>query len=169
MSSGPLIELTINGRLPGEEVKISSHGDQTVQVKAQVRSITPLRKVELIFNGKVIQEIALGSNRRTANFEATLPVPRSGWYHLRTVGDTSERHPLDVPYAQAFTNPVWVLVGDQPVRNKAAAEYSMKWIDKLRGMAEAWPGWRSDKEKTHVFTQFDKARAIYEQFAKEAK
>jgi len=169
VSSGPLIELTINGRLPGEEVKIAADGDKTVQVKAQVRSITPLRKVELIFNGKVIQEIALGSDRRTANFEATLPVPRSGWYHLRTVGDASERYPLDVPYAQAFTNPVWVLVGDQPVRNKAAAEYSIRWIDTLRAMAEAWPGWRSDKEKTHVFTQFDKARAIYAQFAKEAR
>jgi hypothetical protein len=36
-------------------------------------------------------------------------------------------------------------------------------------MAEAWPGWRSDREREHVFAQFDEARAIYEEFAAEAR
>jgi hypothetical protein len=31
-------------------------------------------------------------------------------------------------------------------------------------MAEAWPHWRSEKEKDHVFRQFDEARAIYRRF-----
>ncbi len=79
-----------------------------------------------------------------------------------------ERAPLDVAYAQAFTNPVWITVGGQPPRDAEAAEYGIRWIDKLQELAEAWPGWRSDRERLHVFGQFDEARAVYRRFAAEA-
>ena len=59
-------------------------------------------------------------------------------------------------------------MGGKPVRSAAAAAYSMKWIDQLRQMAEAWPGWRSQKERSHVFAQFDEARQIYQRRAAEA-
>ena len=80
-----------------------------------------------------------------------------------------EARPLDCGYAQAFTNPVWVRAGEQPVRSAAAAEYSIRWIDRLRQMAEAWEYWRSDAEKAHVYAQFDEARSIYEGFLAEAR
>ena len=35
-------------------------------------------------------------------------------------------------------------------------------------MAEEWPGWRSQKEKDHVYAQFEEAREIYRKFAGEA-
>jgi hypothetical protein len=35
-------------------------------------------------------------------------------------------------------------------------------------MAEAWPGWRSPKEKQHVYAQLDEARKVYRKFAAEA-
>ncbi len=168
VSTGPLVELTVDGQLAGEEVALPEGGG-SVRVEARVRSITPLSKAELVFNGEVVEEIALDADRLTASFEGTLSVTRSGWYHLRASGDPREREPLDVPYAQAFTNPVWVLVGDQPVRDRAAADYSMRWIDTLREMAEAWPGWRSDRERAHVFAQFDEARKVYERFAAQAR
>ena len=34
--------------------------------------------------------------------------------------------------------------------------------------AEAWPGWRSPRERAHVYAQFDEARAVYKRFATEA-
>ena len=36
-------------------------------------------------------------------------------------------------------------------------------------MAEAHPGWRSDREKTHVLGQFQEARAVYERLLEEAQ
>ena len=59
-------------------------------------------------------------------------------------------------------------VCSRPPRSVESAEYSIRWIDQLREMAEAWPGWRSPAERDHVFAQFDEARAIYERFAAEA-
>jgi hypothetical protein len=54
------------------------------------------------------------------------------------------------------------------VRSRAAAEYCLKWIDKLQQLAEAWPGWRSQKERDHVFAQFNEARAVYRKFLQES-
>ena len=81
--------------------------------------------------------------------------------HLRTEGETSDRFPMDVNYTQAFTNPIWLQVGDQAISNPESASYALQWIDKLQGLAEAWPGWRSEEEKAHVYGQFDAAREVY--------
>ncbi len=167
VSTGPLVELTVNGRIPGETAALPTGGG-TVEISAHVRSNTPLEKVLLVHNGEVVDEVMLDGDRMSLDYTKSLEVTGSGWYHLRAEGAPADRFPLDARYAQAFTNPVWVTVGDQPIRSRAAAEYSIRWIDKLREMAEAWPGWRSQKERDHVFAQFDEAKSIYEGFASEA-
>lgn len=167
VSTGPLVELTVNGRMPGEEVGLPASGG-TVEVEAHVRSIVPWTKALLVFNGAVIDSISPAADLKQLDFKRTYPVRQSGWFHLRVEGDPAGRHPLDASYAQGFTNPVWVIVGGRPIRNRAAAEYSLRWIDRLRQMADQWPGWRSAKEKTHVFAQFDEARRIYQRLAAEA-
>ena len=167
VTTGPLVELTVNGRIPGEEARLPAAGGDAAIV-ATVRSITPLESVTLVFNGEAVENIPLSADRKSAQFSKTLRATRSGWYHLRAVGSPKERYPLDTAFAQAFTNPVWVTVGDRPVRSASAATYCLKWIDKLQQMAEAWPGWRSRKEKDHVYAQFDEARAVYRKFLQDA-
>jgi hypothetical protein len=159
--------LTVNGALSGETVTLPAGGG-SVSVQARVRSIVPLQKVTLYFNGQAVEDIPLGADRRGADFSKTLQVGASGWYHLRAEGAPADRFPLDTAYAQGFTNPVWVGVGNRPVRDRASAEYALRWIDKLQKLAEGWPGWRSQKEKDHVYAQFDEARKVYRQFASEA-
>jgi hypothetical protein len=167
VSTGPMVELTVNGRIPGDTVALPAGGGE-VDIAARVRSITPLETVTLVFNGAVVETIALSADRKSADFRKTLRVPHSGWYHLRAEGSPNDRYPLDTSFAQGFTNPVWMTVGDRPVRNRAAAEYCLKWIDLLQKQAEAWPDWRSQKEKDHVYAQFEEARAIYRRFLSEA-
>ena len=77
--------------------------------------------------------------------------------------------PVENSRPLAVTNPVYVIVGGQPVRHRASAEYFVKWIDVLTTMAEGHPGWRSDREKAHVLGQFKEARDIFVQRAAEAK
>jgi dipeptidyl aminopeptidase/acylaminoacyl peptidase len=166
VTTGPLVELTVNGKMPGEEVTLPGSGGE-VTLAARVRSITPLDTVTLIFNGDVIEKIPLSADRMSAALTKTLKVTRSGWYHLRAEGSAKERYPLDTTFAQGFTNPVWVHVGSQPVRSATAATYCLKWIDKLQQLADAWPGWRSEKEKKHVYGQFEEARGVYRGFLKE--
>jgi TolB protein len=168
VSTGPLLELTVNGRIPGDEVQLPAGGGE-VAITTSVRSVVPLEKLLLVFNGEVVEEIPLIGDRRSLDVTRTLQATRSGWYHVRVEGRPDERHPLDTAFAQAFTNPVWVIVGGQPVRGRAAAEYSLRWIDRLQELAEAWPGWRSRQERDHVFAQFEEARNIYRRFATDAE
>ena len=167
VTTGPLVELTVDGQRPGREVTIAAGGGE-VTIEVGVRSITPLERVVLIFNGAEIDEVPLSPDRKSAHYSQRVKVARSGWYHVRAEGNPAERYPLDTTFAQAFTNPVWVTVGGRPVRSAAAAAYCLKWIDKLQQMAEKWPGWRSPKEKAHVYAQFDEARAVYRRFLEEA-
>ncbi|MCI0391137.1 MAG: CehA/McbA family metallohydrolase, partial [Acidobacteria bacterium] len=168
VSTGPLTELTVNGKSSGEVLAIPA-GGAMVEVVARVRSITSLEKVLLIFNGEVIETIPLSNDRKSADYKKQLRITHSGWYHLRAEGIPAERYPLDTGYAQAFTNPIWIEVGNQPVRNQTAAEYAIKWIDRLQQMAEDWPGWRSQRERDHVFAQFEEARQVYRRLAREAE
>ena len=167
VSSGPLVELTADGRMAGETVVLPAGGG-AVALAGRVESITPLERVFIICRGEERADIPLSADRRSAAFARELVIDRSGWCHLRAEGSRATARPLDTAYAQAFTNPIWFSVGEQPIRDAAAAEYGMRWIDKLRALADAWPGWRSARERAHVFAQFDEARRIYEGFAAEA-
>ena len=140
----------------------------TVPVEARIWSITPLVRAELVWNGEVVRTYEFDGDRLELEIRDELEIGGSGWVHLRVEGDPEERWPLDARYAQAFTNPVWLEVGGQPVRSAEAAEYAIRWIDKLQDMAEDWPGWRSQREKDHVYAQFEEARQIYRRRGAEA-
>ena len=105
------------------------------------------------------KELPLSADQKSATLTATVPVTASGWYALYAEGPKSGY--LDAAYSQASTNAIRVYVGDQKIRNKASAEYFVKWIDKLHDLAEEWPFWRSQAEKDHVYAQFRQARAVY--------
>jgi len=166
MSNGPLVELEVDGRIPGETIELS--GGDEVAVTFEVTSITPLERAELVFNGEVVADAPFTGDGKSLTFERSFRPDRSGWYHLRVSGARGEAFPFDAPWVQAVTNPVWVIVDGAPVRSAEAADYSIAWIDKLQAMAEEWPYWRSQAEKDHVYAQFEEARQIYRGFKAEA-
>lgn len=159
VSTGPLLDVRIGDQLPGGDVSLSAPGQ--VEVRGTLRSATPLQRLIIVQDGQEVAELPLDAGRRSATFSRMVPVSRSGWIHVRAEGTPNERFPLDTIYAQAFTNPVWIAVGGQPVRNSAAADYALKWIDMLQLMADAWPGWTNAAEKQSVFGDFERARDEY--------
>jgi TolB protein len=160
VSSGPILEMEVGNALPGDTVQLPASGG-SVSVSGRLRSITELDDVALYCNGDEVERFPIRGNGTSLDINYELRIENSGWCHLRTEGDPDQRDVLDVAYAQAFTNPVWFQVGDQPIQDTESANYALQWIDKLQELAEAWPGWRSQPEKDHVFGQFDEARAVY--------
>ena len=59
--------------------------------------------------------------------------------------------------------------GGKPIRSKTDAEYFVQWIDGITKQAQAHPGWRSEKERSHVLGQFQQARKVFEERAQEAQ
>ena len=166
VSSGPLIEFTVDGRGPGEEVDLDSPGE--VRLNGRVWGVVPMERVELVVDGEVVRTWQFSGDRKSLTIGENIEMAASGWIHLRVEGSREDRWPLDTAYPQAFTNPVWVTVAGRPIRSAAAADYALRWIDKLQAMADEWPGWRSEREREHVFAQFDEAREVYRRRGSEA-
>ncbi len=163
-TSGPLLDLKIDGKIPGEEIRLPAQGG-TVSLEATVTSIAPLTRVVIYNNGKVWKELPLSAGKLSATLTEKIPVTRSGWFTLYAEGEPTSF--LDTAYPQASTNAIRVYAGGQKIRSKESAEYFVKWIDKLHSMADVWAMWRSQKEKDHVYAQFAEARAIYQGFLKD--
>jgi len=164
VTNGPLLRLEVDGRIPGGEIRLPESGG-SVEVSGRVESIVPLEKLELYFNGRVIETVAV--NGTQAEIRKRIPVNQSGWFTLRAT-NSRPQHPLDDSYVVGETSPVWVYRGSQPVRSRADAEYFLKWIDGITEQAREHAGWRSERERQHVLGQFQEARRVMEQRAKEA-
>jgi len=163
-TTGPLLDFRVDGKMPGDSIRLPAGGGR-VKVSARVQSIVPLSKVVIHSNGRVIHEVPL-EQVKSASFEREMTVTDSSWFSLYAEGPPNSA--LDIGFPQAATNVVRVYVGDRRIRNRESAEYFIRWIDKLRGMADAWPWWRSQAEKDHVFAQLAEARKVYERLAQEA-
>ena len=87
----------------------------------------------------------------------------------QSIGNASRAAQLCCPVRGAFpSNPVWFTVGGAPIRDRAAADYSLGWIERLTAMADESPGWRSEDERRAIFDQFQQVAAVYERLEAEA-
>ena len=96
--------------------------------------------IELIVNGQVVakQNFVADGTTRDVSFDAK--IDRSSWVALRIL-------------PSSHTNPIWVMVGDQPVRaSKRSAEWCLKSVD------VCW----SQKERTYAAAEKDQAAKDYE-------
>jgi hypothetical protein len=172
-TGGPLLEFAIDGKRPGDAVTLKTPGK--VRLNARVWSIVPLSQIVVYRNGEPWKELTIDkshwsrqpSGTPCAELEAEVEVDRSSWFSLYAEGPFSEY--LDVRFPQAGTNAIRVYVGDGKIRSRPSAEYFVRWIDKLTGMADQWPWWRSQAERNHVMDQFAEARRVYQRLAAEAQ
>ncbi len=159
VTNGPLLAFTVDGKLPGSEIRLPASGGRVV-LEGALDSIVPVDALQVVQNGRVVEEIPLAADRRSARFRKQLRVERSGWVTLQAEAAT-QRKPVEDSRPMATTNPVYIHVGGQPIRSAESADYFVRWIEKLIPMAEAHPGWRSAWEKAHVLGQFREAREVF--------
>ncbi len=167
VTNGPLLEFSMNGLEEGEDIHLPAQGGR-VSVRAGMRSIAPVEKVEVLNNGKVIRTIPLTEGGKRAVFALDIEARQSGWYTLRAYS-AHPVHPIDDRYPFAETSPIYLDCGNRPIRSAEDARYFITWIDAITKMAAEHPGWRSEEEKAHVLNQFQEARRIFQQRAAETK
>ncbi|HEX6058747.1 MAG TPA: CehA/McbA family metallohydrolase [Gemmatimonadaceae bacterium] len=158
-TNGPLLDFALDGRGIGGELRLPAGGG-TVRARVTLRSIVPVEHLEIVGNGEVVAEIPLAKDRTSATATVTIPVTRSGWYTLRARG-TRATHPVLDLYPFATTSPIYVVVGDAPVRSRADAEYFLAWIGRLEGAVREHRDWNGDAERAEVVRQLAAARAEF--------
>jgi hypothetical protein len=153
VTSGPLVLLKVNGKEPGDEIKLSA-GSHTVKVDVDVKSITPVESIEVMHNGK-----SLGNVK-------TVTLDRSGWISVQVKAKYT-RDPIRRPFPFAATMPVWITVDGKPVRSKADAEHFVAWIDKTRERAMKL-SFNNSTEREETEKLYQEARAKMMQRGAEA-
>jgi TolB protein len=159
-TNGPLINFTLNGELVGSELKMEKP-QREVAFAARLRSIVPVDHLEVVCNGKVVEDVKLEGAHDTADVKGTIPISESGWCLLRTYSDKAVYPVLD-NYAYATTSPVYVTVAGAKPRSPEDAKYFAAWIARTMEISGAYPDWNALQEKELVMNRLREAKAIYE-------
>ncbi|QDU79776.1 hypothetical protein Pla110_14900 [Polystyrenella longa] len=159
-TTGPLVEFSVNGKRPGEEVAITTSGTTPNTVRVRVKGmslLSPVEELQLIHQGKVVQTKRLIGTERTGQFhwDVELPVEQTSWIAFRAWGKSvSERENTEL-----HTNPVYVVVDEAPYASPA----SLKWlIGKVTEQYEEQAA-REFPQREQVLKYFEKSRSLLEQ------
>jgi hypothetical protein len=182
------VEFLVNGARPGEqEVKLASPGRVKIAARVAFAEETPLavahggitpaggrrmigdtvdlhgprheamlkggkRLVEIIVNGQMAGKREVEADGKVHDLMFDVPIQRSSWVALRH-------------FPQLHTNPVNVLVADQPIRaSKASAQWCLDVIDLLWKNRERRI---AEPERAEARAAYDRAIAKYRQIKEE--
>lgn len=117
VSSGPILEFTINHSISGDHMEVSKGTLLTVKAKAFGHaSQVPLRSLEIVAHGKVIGKVSVGDpGQSSTNLSLTLefPAEKGMWVAARTFGD---------PHQAAHTTPIYITVDKAGFHNPHTAK-----------------------------------------------
>lgn len=122
---GPLTRLSVEGRSPGDTLKLPSTGGR-VEVEWQVESVRmPINRVEVIVGGLIVDDIDTQA-RLSAAGRTSISVDRSTWIALRVRGS----HRAQIDDVAAHTSAVMVQVGS----SEPFSEHDSQLVlDQIRG------------------------------------
>ncbi|CAN5794640.1 hypothetical protein BH23PLA1_BH23PLA1_12340 [soil metagenome] len=109
--------------------------------------------VEVVVNGQAVTRKEIEADGSLQDVEFQVPIERSSWIALRV-------------YPSSHTNPVFVIVDDQPVR---ASRRSAEWC--LAGVDQCWSqklGRIRQEDQEAARAAYDSARAVYRQIIEES-
>jgi len=111
-------------------------------------------KVEVVVNGYPVVEQILLANGELRSLKFDVEIEKSSWVAVRI-------------FPSSHTNPVFVLVGDKPIR---ASSRSAEWC--LKGVDQCWKSKKqfyADAEMAEAEAAYEHARATYRRIKQESE
>jgi hypothetical protein len=129
VTTGPMLLVTLNGRDPGASFSDPAE-DLSLHVTGEALSSAPLERIEIVYNGDVIQRIRPTNephkNGYATQIDLSIRAQHSGWIAVRCVG-----RPLEtggIPFAH--TGPWHVQLAGRSVRpRRREVEYFLRRIE----------------------------------------
>ena len=141
-TSGPLIDVRVEGKRPGDELKLPAGGG-TLTVEAWAESVLPFHELQIVCNGAVVATQPVADGGKTCRVSRDVKLGGSGWIAARCVSSLEVQHTWVVNVA-AHTSPVYVVADNQELFNPSDATYMMTvldggltWLDTLATRADA--------------------------------
>ena len=158
-TNAPLLDFSLAAEPLGALVTLERAA--AVPFTARLRSIVPVDHAQVVCNGRIVRELALGAQRLRGGWSGTIPLAASGWCVLRAFTAAAE-YPILDNFVYATTSPIYISVRGEPPRAPADARFFEAWIDHLAQTTSAYPDWNSPAEKAAVLARLAQARALYQ-------
>jgi hypothetical protein len=143
-TNGPLLQLSVNGRGPGDELTRS--GPTRLTARVRLRSMVPVDHLEIIHNGTVVRTIPTTGAGRSADATVSLEANATGWFLLRAWSDSAHHPVLDL-MPMATTSPVYVTIAGAPQRSPDDGRYFAAWIARLDSAAAPFNAYNDPRER----------------------
>ncbi len=164
VTTGPMLSFSAGGRSIGETIAMPRGG--SIPFRAEVHSLRPVERVEVIVNGVVVASAENPGRKRDLILEGTTEITRSSWIALRA--RSSELLPYQggmqeagIPVV-AHTSPVYIRVAGAPRRSAEDAAFLAQWVDEAIGWARTSARFESERQREEVVALFERARRVYE-------
>jgi hypothetical protein len=157
VTSGPMLEFTVNGEEPGATLKLGEK--PTVRVKGVARSQFPLTKAEVVHNGRVIATATLSDEKLTATIDKEIVIDGPGWIAYRANGAGT----IDTPTSalNAHSNPIYVEIAGKSYQSPDEAAAFLKWIDQFELLLRTRDRFPTAKHREQAQDQIEAARTVY--------
>ena len=143
VTTGPLLEFSINDQEIGSDVVLLEEGDVTIkgEVNFQKRGFDhlfdQLMGLELVENGEIVRRFPRLDNSGKISFEIQHKVKESSWLALRINGRDLNKSPTRTRSDTAHTAPIYITLNNKPPmsehpRTQAIAK---KWLASLDVLA----------------------------------
>ncbi|MCD6416502.1 MAG: CehA/McbA family metallohydrolase [Planctomycetes bacterium] len=126
-TSGPLMDLKVDGRPMGAEVRLTG-GRGTVEVEASAECAWPISQLEVVMNGKVVAQVTEGAGAKSLRLHEKVEVKGSCWLAARASSALHVQHAWPI-FVAAHTSPIYVVVPDSDLFNPSDATYMLTLID----------------------------------------
>lgn len=177
ITSGPMIELSVNGQPVGTTLHVSA-GD-VLEVECNASSVLPMHTLQLIERGRVVGEVsvddqsAAGSTApagpvRTLRLRTTLPVTGPTWLAARCGGPDYQplrHHDEQRRGIMAHTSPVYVAIDEHyRLRDPRTSDYMLSVIAAAREYLRAGSPQYPDGTVSHHHGRADHLAFLEEPF-----
>ncbi|MDG2468595.1 MAG: CehA/McbA family metallohydrolase [Pirellulaceae bacterium] len=122
VTNGPVMEVRFNGLLPGETVQVAKGQSLEIETTMTLSLKEKADYLELIRNGMVAAKISLDEYTKAKGKLPKLVFQESGWMLARVVTNHSKS------FRFATSGPIYIHVGDQPIRKKESAKFFFDWL-----------------------------------------
>jgi hypothetical protein len=174
VTNAPMLFLSVDGEIPGADVRVASDADQKGRVRVNARASSPWPLTELLvyFNGDVVgRSVAVDDKTRELVFDEKVEIPHSGWISARVTGPHNRlvfgiRFFPDVPQV-ALTSPVWITLDGRKMPPSKDARRLLEWVDAFTRKVEAQGRFADDHQRQHMREVYGEARRRFAQMVED--
>jgi hypothetical protein len=160
VTNGPLLRVQANDKRPGATLQKSDDRSLAVELAIDLTTNDPLRKLEVIHNGKVIEQIPC-SNDALQKLIVNIDLAEPGWFLVRVIAD------VDETFRFASTAPWYVESPSVKSRiSRASAQFFLDWVDER--MERIRKNVTDPDQLRAVLEPHEQARLFWQQRVREA-